>query len=70
MNTKVMWNGPCNTLIEGICRQAEKDYLSKGKSEYAEYWRNDARQFFLSGWFYELTGLDGKRILDMLDELQ
>ena len=70
MNTRVLWNSPCETLVEGICRQAAKDYLSKAKNSQAEYWRRDAEQFFLSDWFYELTGLDGKRVLDMLQEMK
>lgn len=70
MNTRVIWNSPCETLVEGICRQAAKDYISKGKSSVAKYWRDDARQFFLSSWFEFLTGLDGKRILDKLDEMK
>lgn len=70
MNTRVIWNSPCETLVEGICRQAAKDYISKGKSSTARYLREDARQFFLSGWFEFLTGLDGKTILDKLEELK
>ena len=70
MNTRVIWNSPCETLVEGICRQAAKDYISKGKSPTVEYRRKDAEQFFMSSWFELLTGLDGKRILDKLDEMK
>ena len=70
MNTRVLWNSPCETLVEGICRQAAKDYLSTSKTSQAQYWREDAKHFFLSGWFEFLTGLDGKKVLNMLDKMK
>ena len=65
MNTKVLWNGPCETLVEGICRQAAKDYLGKNKVQ-----SKDAERFFRSEWFVFLTDIDGERVLNMLQEIK
>lgn len=65
MNTKVLWNGPCETLVEGICRQAAKDYLGKNKVQ-----RKDAERFFRSEWFVFLTDIDGERVLNMLQAIK
>lgn len=52
-------------LVEGIVKQAAKDYRKvRDKEESAE--KTDLERFFLSKWFHTLTGLDGKLILEKL----
>ena len=60
------------TLVEAIVCQAAIDWreasriLIKTEREDALALKKDAERFFLSCWFYELTGLDGKNIVSGL----
>ena len=56
MNDIGYWN-----LVTAIVIQARKDLNN-------EKYASDARLFFRSNWFTELTGLDGKEILKKLEE--
>lgn len=52
-------------LVTGIVSQAAKDYR---KVRYLEdsYEKQELEEFFLSKWFYQLTGVDGQMVLDRL----
>ena len=66
---------PYGLLIAGICRQAAKDLRAtrydkaRNKTVPNYRMRRDAERFFLSDWFYELTGLDGKTIINKLSAM-
>ena len=59
----------CRLLIEAIIRQAVEDHIdalrqlpaSRAAGRVAE-----TKRFFLSDYFRDLTGLDGKRILSLI----
>ena len=72
-------------LAVAIVDQAKSDYIRsvkwlknhphvrtrKEEARRAECYRliNDCERFFLSQWFYELTGCDGKQMLQMLKKM-
>lgn len=68
-------NDPYGLLIAGICKQAAKDLNATRYDKVREKtvpnyrMRKDAEKFFLSNWFFELTGLDGKTILNKLSAM-
>ena len=60
-------------LANGIILQAVKDYrtalqaLKRNPNNYkARYLKKDCEKFFLSGWFMELTELDGPALMNKL----
>lgn len=52
-------------LVTGIVTQAAKDYR-KVRHLDDSYEKRDLEQFFLSTWFFQLTGFDGRMVLDKL----
>ena len=52
-------------LVEGIVRQAAHDYR-KVRHMNDCYEKEKLEEFFLSGWFHLLTGLDGVLVLGRL----
>ena len=60
-------NGIYN-LVEAIVKQVAKDYrkvrYSEKQDDICE--KEKIERFFLSRWFYVLTGLDGEMVLDKL----
>ena len=52
-------------LVEAIVKRAADDYR---KVRYLDesYEKKKLEEFFLSKWFSDLTGLDGKMVLDRL----
>lgn len=52
-------------LVTGIVTQAAKDYRKVRHLE-DSYEKQELEEFFLSKWFYQLTGVDGQMVLDRL----
>jgi len=52
-------------LVTGIVSQAAKDYRKVRHLE-DSYEKQELEEFFLSKWFYQLTGVDGQMVLDRL----
>lgn len=66
---------PYERLVQAIAAQAAKDYRKareklrkRPKNIAAQQMLYDCEKFFRSGWFYEITGLDGKAVLKKLEE--
>lgn len=66
---------PYETLRNAIVLQAVKDWRSavrklqkRPRYEPAKQMRDDCERFFCSGWFEELTGMDGSTILRKLKQ--
>ena len=57
-------NGVMN-LVAGIVKQAANDYR-KVRHLKESYEKDKLEEFFLSGWFQFLTGLDGELVLGRL----
>ena len=56
-------------LAHAVVIQAVKDWreaVKHPRSEKAKAMKADCEEFFLSGWFVELSGLDGKALLEKL----
>lgn len=51
------------TLVEAIVDKAKHDFVTFKEGT---YWHEDAKQFFLSAHFENLTGLNGEAILKEL----
>jgi hypothetical protein len=67
----------CLRLIEAICVEAAREYLCarwvyrhKPGDPEAEAHYKTCRSFFLSDYFAAITNLDGKAVLDRLDNLK
>ena len=52
-------------LVEGIVKQAAKDYRQVRDKEKSPE-KKELERFFLSKWFHTLTELDGKLVLEKL----
>lgn len=50
-------------LVEAICKCARRDLKSVDARK-----RASARRFYMSQWFTELTGYDGRMVLEKLTE--
>ena len=68
-----MTQEPYENLANGIILQAVKDYrkalesMKRSPSGFrAQYLKKDVERFFLSGWFVELTDVDGPALMNKL----
>lgn len=68
-------NDPYQNLAQGIIMQAVKDWRDavkklkkRPKYEPAKQMKEECERFFLSDWFYELSGVEGSIILKKLQE--
>jgi len=55
------------TLAAYIIKQARKDYFHRRHRRYP--YRKDCIRFFKSEWFYVLSGLDGRAMLEELERI-
>lgn len=51
-------------LSEAIVIQAVKDYRRANSQSV----RNEVKRFFLSDWFYDLTGANGRMLFERLEQ--
>ena len=51
-------------LSEAIVIQAAKDYRRANSQSV----RNEVKRFFLSDWFYDLTGANGRMLFERLEQ--
>ena len=75
MDELYMTDELCMSIAEAIVAQAAKDYrdarkkLRKDSEDYDAQWLlHDAKRFFLSEWFYELSECNGEYVLRKLEE--
>jgi len=66
---------PYQDLAQAIVMTAVRDWRTAVKKlrkrpdhELSIWLKNDSEKFFLSGWFEELTGVDGEIILNQLKQ--